>query len=183
MKKNFLRMFYLILGFFLITSINFKAAAQQCQQGAGCKPGYYNLPGITEDQTKKMDDVRMKHMKQVIPIKSMLKEKKARINTLMVAEKPDMAAINAAVDEMTNLDAQLLKLKVQCKQDIRALLTDNQKVLFDSKQDIFEGGCCGQKDMKKECAHEGQMKPCPMQKGMGPGPGPGNPNCPQHEKK
>jgi Spy/CpxP family protein refolding chaperone len=189
MKKNHFKLLFLLVGMTLIGGVAFKANAQACQQGPGCKPGFYNLPGITDDQTKKMDEVRMKHMKQLIPIQKQIEEKKAHINTLMVAEKPDIGAINTTIDEMANLKGQLLKLKAQCKQDIRAILTDNQRVMFDAKMDLFGKGCCGDKGkMEQQCKHEEHGKNCsgPKGPGFGPGQGPGpgpNPNCPKSDKK
>jgi Spy/CpxP family protein refolding chaperone len=181
MKTKFQKFLLIISGVIFISVSSFNTYGQGCKSGAGCKPGFYNLPGITPEQTKKMDDLRIAHMKDVTPLKKQIDEKKARINTLMVADKADMAAINLVIDEMGNIKAQMLKKKAQFHQDIRAILTNDQKVLFDAKSDIFEEGCCGggMQQGEKGCMH-----------GMGQGPNPNMPNapmkpenCPQHMKQ
>jgi Spy/CpxP family protein refolding chaperone len=170
MKTNFQKFLFIVSGIVFISALSLGTYAQGCKSMAGCKPGFYNLPGLTQEQTKKMDDLRIAHMKEVTPLKRQIDEKKARINTLTVAEKPDMAAINQAIDELGAIKMQLLKKKAQFHQDIRALLTPEQKVLFDAKADIFKKGCCG--------GGMGKDAPGCMHGGMGMGPGPNGPNPP-----
>ena len=112
-------------------------------QGACCPKTSCDIPDLTADQKTKMEDLTLQHIKAVTPLKNQLKEKQAKINSLLDVEKPDMVAINAAIDEMTVVTNQLIKKKAEHKLAIRNLLTDKQKIVFDAKSDLFDGmGCC-----------------------------------------
>jgi Spy/CpxP family protein refolding chaperone len=62
-----------------------------------------------------------------------MEELRAKEHTLATSEKPDMKAINANIDEMTKVQNQLMKAMASHRQDIRSLLTEEQKIRFDSR--------------------------------------------------
>jgi len=161
-----------------ITTAQNQTKAQNQQEPPKCnhemKPGQPNscpkadfgIPDLTPEQTTKLDDLKLQHIKEVTPLKDQMKEKQARINTLLDAEKSDMVAINSAIDEFTGISNQLLKKKAEFKIAIRNLLTDKQKIVYDSKSDLFDDdGCCA------EGAGKNGMEKC----------GPGGPKHAEHE--
>lgn len=135
----------------------------------------YNIPDLTDDQKKKIDDLQVAHLKEVNQTKALLHEKQAHLRTLQVADKPDNAAINKTIDEITALKNDLMKKHEAHRQAIRSLLTDKQKVVFDAK------GCCSKHDGKgckgncggackgKSCAGKGEHKGCDGQAAKGKG--------------
>lgn len=92
------------------------------------------LPDLTDDQVAKIEKLHLQMIKEATPIKSVMKEKKARLHTLAIAEKVDMNAINSTIDEISTLQAKLMKIRAKYHQDVRALLTDDQRILFDSRK-------------------------------------------------
>jgi Spy/CpxP family protein refolding chaperone len=142
-------------------------------QPNSCPKAYFGIPDLTPDQMTKIDDLKLQHIKEVTPLKDQLKEKQARINTLLDAEKSDMGAVNTAIDEFTNITNQLIKKKAEFRLSVRNILTDKQKIIYDSKSDLFaDKGCCMDGSGKK-----GNEK-------CGPGPGPGagpDHKCPDHK--
>ncbi|MHC1705211.1 MAG: Spy/CpxP family protein refolding chaperone [Tenuifilaceae bacterium] len=97
--------------------------------GINCK-----LPNLTADQKAKMETLRIKHIKEVTPLRNELAEKRARLNTLESAEKTDMTAINKTIDEISALNAKMMKQRASHRAEVSSLLTDDQKVLFNAKQ-------------------------------------------------
>lgn len=99
------------------------------QQG---RYGYRNL-NLTPEQEKKINDLRVKHIKEITPLRNELNEKQARLRTLESASKPDMAAINKTVDEISTIKAKLMKTRAAHRAEVSQQLTDDQRVLFNSR--------------------------------------------------
>jgi Spy/CpxP family protein refolding chaperone len=90
------------------------------------------IPNLTEEQKTKIKDIHLALSKEVQPLRNRLGELKAKQRTLTTSDKPDMSAINANIDEITKTTNQLMKSRAAHHQQVRALLTDEQKVWFDS---------------------------------------------------
>ena len=114
------------------------------QQGGCCK----NMPGMTEDQQKKIDALQLKHMKTVTEYKNQIALKKAELRILESSDKPDKAAVDKKIDEIMTMKGQSAKSQAALHMEIRALLTDEQKVLFDAHRGKGPGpgGCQGNDD-------------------------------------
>ncbi|NOZ46232.1 MAG: periplasmic heavy metal sensor [Chlorobi bacterium] len=95
---------------------------------------------LTESQQAKMNTLKTDQMKQMLQFSNRLNELKARQQTLTTADKADMKAINANIDEITALKNKMMKQKAKHIQDVRALLTDEQRVIFDSHSQMGERG-------------------------------------------
>lgn len=86
---------------------------------------------LTEEQKTQIKTIRLECGKKSTPVKAQLGIKKAELKALEVADKADMKAINAKVDEIGKLQADLAKIGIDGKIKTRALLTDEQKLKFD----------------------------------------------------
>lgn len=116
------------------------ANAQQGQrngyrQGAGNGHGFGLEQGLnlTEDQQVQMKSLRLKLRQEMLPIRNTLGENKARFRTLSTAENPDMKAINKLIDSNSQLTASMAKLRAANHQAVRKLLTEEQRIIFDSR--------------------------------------------------
>ena len=100
------------------------------QQGPGMdkRQGF----AFTPEQRAKMKEIHMASYKEVKLLKNQLGELKAKERTLTTAEKVDLNAINANIDEITKIQNKMMKIKAADLQQIRGLLTDEQKMQFDS---------------------------------------------------
>lgn len=101
--------------------------------------GLINLLNLTEDQQTKLKELQLAHQKKVLPIKNAIAEKKAKLRTLETADNADMKAINALIDDISNQRSQLMKERANMQQDIRKMLTDEQRIIFDSHQGFGRG--------------------------------------------
>ena len=66
-------------------------------------------------------------------------ELKAKQHTLSTTDKPDLNAINANIDEISKIQGKMMKIKAADNQKIRGLLSDEQKMQFDSDKMHKEG--------------------------------------------
>jgi Spy/CpxP family protein refolding chaperone len=90
-----------------------------------------NIPNLSDEQKGKIKDFRLSFLKEVQPLRNHLNELKAKQKTLATADKPDLKSINANIDEITSTQNQIMKLRASFRQQVRALLTDEQRIYFD----------------------------------------------------
>ncbi|PLX02908.1 MAG: hypothetical protein C0594_11445 [Marinilabiliales bacterium] len=154
----------------MLIMLIFSGYTVMAQAGKGHLKG---IPDLTEEQQTKIEKIHLDHMKEVLPLKNEMKEKNAKLNTLTTVEKVDMNSVNAIIDEIGAIKTQLMKKRVAMEQEVRSLLTEEQRIHFDMKHSHNgmgkhhkgmgqHNGCCGQ-------GGEGH--------GNGHGYGHGNGNC------
>ena len=148
MKTSKLNVLSILIAVILV-SFNYNAVAQNKGKGQGQgwnqqnKQMHCNIPNLTEDQQKKMMEMRVSNMHDMLQFKNTMAEKKAHLNTLRTADKVDMNAINKLIDEMGALKTKMMKKKEAHRQEVRKMLTDDQRVFFDSRSgQSFKGGKC-----------------------------------------
>ena len=86
---------------------------------------------LTPDQKTKLSQIRMELKKNILPLKNLVNEKKAHLQTLQTAEKADLKQIYATIDELQELKTKIQKLRATHRQEIRQLLTSEQRLNFD----------------------------------------------------
>jgi len=87
--------------------------------------------GLNAEQKTQMEKLRTAHLKEVLPIKNQLDIKRAELKALETADKADLNAINKKIDELSALRTEIRKKKAAHRQDIRKMLTDEQRIKFD----------------------------------------------------
>lgn len=112
-----------------------------------------NSVKFTEDQKAKIKEIRMASYKEMKALNNQMGELKAKQRTLVTADKPDMNAINGNIDEITKVQNKMMKLKASNQQQIRALLTDEQKMQYDAKKE--RGWQRGSKMYMHKSGHQG----------------------------
>lgn len=96
-------------------------------------PSYcHRIPNLTEEQRTQIEALRVKHMKSVTPLRNQMDEKRARLKTLESAENPNLVDINKTIDEITAIKATLMKNRAVHRTEISKLLSEEQRVYFNS---------------------------------------------------
>lgn len=104
--------------------------------GMACSQGMYGAcwkDTLTDEQRTKLAKIKLDHMKVQAPIKTKMKTIKMDLALLVTADKPDTAAINKKIDELTKLKNAKMKEKYKYIAAKRKVLNDEQRVLFDMK--------------------------------------------------
>jgi len=86
---------------------------------------------LTDEQKTKIEALRLDQQKKMLPLKNELGEKEARMKTLSTAEVADMKAINSLIDEMAVIKTKMAKDRAAHHQEIRKILTPEQRIKFD----------------------------------------------------
>jgi Spy/CpxP family protein refolding chaperone len=119
---------------------------------------------LTDAQKESFKKNMMATQKQLQPLRNELGEAEARQRTLNSAEKPDFGAINKNIDKVAGIRAEMAKVQVKNHLDMRAQLTDEQRMKFDM--------------MKHNKGPKGQKGP----KGAKVGKGPRFPDSPRVDR-
>lgn len=117
-------------------------------------PGMFmNIPDLTDAQQTQLKEMRTAQMKTIMPLKNELKEKQAHLQTLQTADNPNMSEINALIDEIGKIKTNMAKKHAAFRQEVRKILTDDQRVYFD-----MHAGQMHKRMMNKKAGHpKGQM--------------------------
>ena len=135
MRTNHFKLFILTLvfsGLFIASSM-----AQPPGKKGGPHPGMEEkilnkIPDITEQQIEQIKDLKTKHMKEVLPLRNQLQEKEAQLQTVSTGEKVNMDKVNKTIEEISAIKLSMAKKRAAHRQQIRQLLTEDQRVVFDS---------------------------------------------------
>lgn len=95
-------------------------------------PGQRWMETLTVEQREKMKEIRLSARENVLPLENQIRERKARLNTLSTGDTIDANAANSTIEEISKLESDLQKIRWNSRMEIRKLLTDEQKVLFDT---------------------------------------------------
>lgn len=108
------------------------------------QPGRFcmnNIPDLTEDQEVAIEELRIAHMKEMTRFRNKMAEKRAKFNTMLASEDPDDTEVNNLISDISGLKEKMMKERYSHKRAVRELLTDKQKVWFDSRQGRGRGPC------------------------------------------
>jgi len=99
---------------------------------------------LTDAQKETFKASMLATQKQLQPLKNELGEAEAHQKTLMTAEKPDFGAINKNIEKIGGIRVEMAKIQTKHRLDMRAQLTDEQRLKFD----LFKHGMKQGKDPK-----------------------------------
>jgi hypothetical protein len=146
-----------------------KVHAHTCFDGPGvmCCNLSKCIPDLTPEQKSKIRNLGVACQKKLISLNADLKKLKLDMKTLFV-DHADRKKVNAKIDEMAQIKAQMLKERYGYSQDIRNLLTDKQKKHLEECCKKGSGGCCQFKahDKCRDCKHHDHGKGCQHKKSV-----------------
>ena len=147
MKTNFL----LAIAIAAMTSLTTNAQPQRMQPYSGKSPqemrqvmrsGKMSMPkiGLDDKQREELKKIHAQQLKERTQTRNLLREKRAKLEVLQTADKPDMKEVNKAIDEIATVLGQEMKNMAANRQKIRSVLTDEQRAFFDAHAGNRENG-------------------------------------------
>jgi len=133
----------------VLTSLIVNAQSQRMQLNSGRRPievrqvirpgGGFALPdrSLNDQQREEIQKIRTEQFNALNQTSNQLREKRARLETLQNADNPDMNEINKAIDEIAALQAQEMKAQAATRQQVRNLLTDEQRAVYDRRSSVI----------------------------------------------
>ena len=108
-----------------------QAMHERVAQMNGMKGGGNGL-NLTDEQKEAFKQSAIAMRKQILPLRNELGEAEAHQRTLVTAEKPDLSAINKNIEKIGGIRVEIAKIQARNRIEMRAKLTDEQKMKFDS---------------------------------------------------
>ncbi len=94
---------------------------------------FKNIPNLTADQQKQIEQLRLEHQKAMLPLRTKLREAQLEMRSLQLKEA-DQKAIDKQIEKIGQIKIEIAKKKNAHRNEIRNLLTDEQKKFFDSRK-------------------------------------------------
>ena len=135
--------FLMAIAIAVVTSLTATAQPQRGQPYSSLNPQQVRQPyrsegfsmplgNLDEKQREELQKIRTAQMKESTQFRNQLREKRAKLEVLQTADKPDTREINRVIDEIATIQAQEMKAQAASRQKIRSLLTEEQRVRFDA---------------------------------------------------
>ncbi len=102
--------------------------------------GPANGLNLTAEQKESFKKSMLAVHKQLQPLRNELGEMEARQNTLVTADKADLGAINKNLEKIGELRVQMAKIQSKARVELRAQLTDEQRLKFDLQKGKMKAG-------------------------------------------
>ena len=90
-----------------------------------------HIPDLTDNQKESIKSIKLEGMKEIQPLENKIGEKEARLKTLTTEEVINYKEIDATINDIYSLKADIVKKQIRSRQKIKELLTEEQKVIFD----------------------------------------------------
>ena len=104
---------------------------------------------LTDEQQEQAKDIRMSAETAILPISNQVNEIRAKLKTLETAKDVDLKLVNKNIDEVARLNAEIHKVRAKSKQEFRAILTDDQRVKFDTRASSQRTGGHGDRPINR----------------------------------
>lgn len=98
--------------------------------GPGPSEKACGIPNLTPEQALKIEKLKVEHQKALILLQADVKTKRLELRQLML-EKADQKKLEAKIDELAKVSADIQKKCLAHRSDVGRLLTDEQKKAFD----------------------------------------------------
>jgi len=95
------------------------------------------IPDLSDTLKKQIKNIMLNTRETVLPVQNKLREARAHLRTLATADNADMQAINQTIENIGNLKVQIAKQRLAAYENIRKLLNEKQRVIFDTRIGMF----------------------------------------------
>ena len=124
------------------------AASATWRPGLGRDP-VVAIAGLTAEQTAGVNELRSKHLEQTSAGRTRLNAINGELGALMRDPESNWSSIEQRLVEAEKIRLDLLKDRLEYRSDVRELLTDEQRLVFDSRVAVgpkafgagLAGGC------------------------------------------
>jgi Spy/CpxP family protein refolding chaperone len=91
---------------------------------------------LTDEQRDKVEEIHLNGQKGMLPLRNNIQEKNAQLRTLRTSADYDEAAVNALIEEIGELRTAMMAMRTGHQQQIREILTEEQRIKFDTMQQM-----------------------------------------------
>lgn len=92
------------------------------------------LMDLSDQQKEEIKEIMLATRQQMLPLRNQMGEQMARLRTLRTSDEVDFEAINAVTEDLGDTRVEMMKKRLASEQEVRALLTEEQRIIFDSRK-------------------------------------------------
>jgi Spy/CpxP family protein refolding chaperone len=107
---------------------------------------------LTESQESQILDLKLEHEKQILPLRTELRELRTQMKLEITADSFNKNQVSKIMDQMSNLQKEIRMKRVTHQRSVRDILTEEQRKKFDLR--ILSRGEKGKGHSKHD--HRGQ---------------------------
>ncbi|MDZ7778141.1 MAG: Spy/CpxP family protein refolding chaperone [Bacteroidales bacterium] len=120
-----------------ITITSFAQRGQGQKRGTMSEGPYQGecvIPDLTEEQQQQIKTLRMNNNSQMQDYQAERRILRAELDALTRGSSYDTKAATKKIDAITSLKNKMMKQRMEHRDEIRELLTDEQKMIFDQRK-------------------------------------------------
>ena len=116
---------------------------------------------LTDEQEEAIKESRLQHAKKTLKIKNELGVLAAERRGLSTGDNQDLNDIDKNIDKMQELRSGLMKMNARHRLEVRDVLTDEQKIMFDTRQTRGHKQSMGKRPgmQRSNAQRQGMQKP------------------------
>jgi Spy/CpxP family protein refolding chaperone len=135
--------FKVLVAIIIVLGLSLTVMAQPGRRGPRSERPMMHRTGLqyldlTEEQKAQIKDIHLAYLKEVQPMKDELKINRAKVNALLKTDNPEMKQIVSLVETDGKLLTQIKVKSIEKKINVRALLTEEQKILYDARYERMD---------------------------------------------
>ena len=141
-------------------------------------------PEFTSEQMEQIEQIHEQYRDEQVELRNALKVKALELQELFEAGDPDFDVVEDLMVEMAGMRTELLRIRVRIHRDIRPMLNEDQRMLFDKGFAAMAGRRAHMGDRVREHhmgRHGAGGRPGAGMRGMRMRDG-GGPFCPQADE-
>lgn len=96
------------------------------------------IPNLTKEQSESIHKLQLGVAQAKFPLENIIREKEAKLQTISTVKTPDMKEIEKQIEEIGAVKVQLAKLQAAHDQNIRKILDEEQRLIFDKRPPMPE---------------------------------------------
>ena len=118
----------------VVAAVAIPSVARMGRAERGMDRGMGMGPVFTEEQREQIREIHEQYGEREVELANRVRVLRMEMQELVAAEgEPDFGALERKLEEIAEVRLDMAKLKLRIHQDIRPLLTDDQKTLFDGR--------------------------------------------------
>ncbi len=92
----------------------------------------FALLNLSEEQIQKIAAIRLERDREMVPLNAEIVKVRSELKLLKTEKNVNLKAINKKIDELSNIRAQKMKIGAKYGLEIRNILTDEQRLIWDA---------------------------------------------------
>ncbi len=91
------------------------------------------IPDLSDEQAEQIQALHIEHLAAMKPVNEQIAEKRLKLRHASTAGKVNQSELDNMIDEIGTLRVKAEKMRSAHRQEVRKLLTEEQRIMFDSR--------------------------------------------------